>query len=68
MITVRVINIKDCPYYFFNSTTNIKIFYPNLLNINKTSFEKKILTLLFMKFNNLKILIVRIIFILFLIM
>ena len=40
MITIRGINIKDCPYYFFNSMTNTKNFDPNLLNINKASFEK----------------------------
>ena len=40
MITIRGTNIKDCPYYFFNSMANIKKFDPNLLNINKKSFEK----------------------------
>ena len=40
MITIREINVKDCPYYFFNSLTSIKYFDPDLLNINKTSFEK----------------------------
>ena len=41
MITIRGINIKDCPYHFFNSMTNTKNFDPNLLNINKAPFEKK---------------------------
>ena len=40
MKTIEGINIKNRPYYFFNSMTNIKNFDPNLLNINKTSFEK----------------------------
>ena len=48
MITIKVINIKNPPY-FFNSMTNIKKFDPNLSNINKISFEKN--TVLFMKLN-----------------
>ena len=40
MITIRGINIKDCPFYFFTSMTNIKNFNPNFVNVNKTSFEK----------------------------
>ena len=40
MIIIRRINKRDCPYHFFNRMTNFKNFDPNLLNINKTSYEK----------------------------
>ena len=39
MITLRQINIKNRPYYFFNDMINIKDFDPSLLNIDKISFE-----------------------------
>ena len=36
MITIRKINIKNLPCYFFNDMINIKNFDPNLLIIQKT--------------------------------
>ena len=39
MITIKKVNIKNCPY-FFNSMTNVKNVDPNLLSIDKISFEK----------------------------
>ena len=38
MKTLRQVNIKNCPNYFFNSMTNIKNSGVNLLGINQTSF------------------------------
>ena len=38
MKTLKPINIKNCPYYFFNSMTNIKNLDTNLLSINQISF------------------------------
>ena len=67
MRTLKSINIKIRPY-LFNSMTNIKNFDPNVLSIDQVSFEKKILTVLFMSLNISKILIVQILFILFSIM
>ena len=39
MKSIKQINIKNCPYYFFNDRINIKNFDPNLLNIDKISFK-----------------------------
>ena len=39
MVTLRQINIKYRPYYFFNDMINIKHFGPSLLNIDKISFK-----------------------------
>ena len=39
MRTLRQINIKNRPHYFFNDMINIKIFDPNLLSIDKMSFK-----------------------------
>ena len=36
---VKEISIKDETYYFFNDIINIKIFYSNLLKINKKSYK-----------------------------
>ena len=36
---MKQINVKDRPYYIFNDMVNIKNFDPNLLSINKISFE-----------------------------
>ena len=38
MKTLRQVNIKHCPGYFFNSMTNIKNLDTNLLCINQRSF------------------------------
>ena len=38
MKTLKQINIKNCPNYFFNSMTNIKNLGTNLLGINQISF------------------------------
>ena len=38
MKTLRQVNIKNCPNYFFNSMTNIKNLDINLLGINQISF------------------------------
>ena len=35
MGNIKEINIKNRTYYFFDDMTNIKNFYPNLLEINK---------------------------------
>ena len=40
MMTIRKVNIKNCPYFLFNTMTNIKKFDPNLLSIDKISFKK----------------------------
>ena len=37
--TLRQINIKNRPHYFFNSMTNIKNFHPSLVSINQISFK-----------------------------
>ena len=39
MITVRQINRKSRPHYFFNDKINIKDFNPDLLSIDKISFK-----------------------------
>ena len=39
MITLRQINIKNRPHYFFNDMINIKKFDPSLLDIDKISFK-----------------------------
>ena len=39
MITLRQINIKNRPHYFFNDMINIKNFDPNLLSMDKISFK-----------------------------
>ena len=38
MKTLREVNIKNRPNYFFNSMTNIKNFDANLLGINQIAF------------------------------
>ena len=38
MKTLRQVNIKNCPNYFFNSMTSIKNLDTNLLSINQISF------------------------------
>ena len=38
MRTLRHVNIKNRPYFFFNSSTNIKNFDPSLLSIDQVSF------------------------------
>ena len=39
MKNFRQVNIKNRQNYFFNSMTNIENFDPNLLSIDKISFE-----------------------------
>ena len=39
MKTLRRINIKNRPHYFFNSVTNIKKFDPSLVSINQMSLK-----------------------------
>ena len=39
MRTLRQINIKYRPHYFFNDMINIKSFDPSLLDIDKISFK-----------------------------
>ena len=41
MKTLRQVIIKNRPYHFFNSMTNIKTFDPSLLSIDQVSFKKK---------------------------
>ena len=38
METLRQVNIKNCPNYFFNSMTNITGLDTNLLGINQMTF------------------------------
>ena len=38
MKTLRQVNIKNCPNYFFNSMTDIKNLDTNLLGINQITF------------------------------
>ena len=38
-MTVKIINIKNRTYYFFNDMINIKIFDSNLLKIDKKSYK-----------------------------
>ena len=40
MINFKKINSKNCTYYFFHEMINIKNFVPNMLSIDKISFEK----------------------------
>ena len=40
MIIFRQVNIKICPYFFYNSMTNIKNFDPTLLSTDQVSFKK----------------------------
>ena len=40
MKTLRQVNIKNCPNYFFNSMTNIKNLDTNLLGINQMTFTR----------------------------
>ena len=39
MGNVKEINIKNQTYYFSNDMTNIKVFDPNLLKINKKLYK-----------------------------
>ena len=39
MRTLRQINIKNRPHYFFNSMTNIKTFDLKMLRVNEMSFK-----------------------------
>ena len=39
MRTLRQINTKNCPHYFFNGMINIKNLDPNLVSIDKISFK-----------------------------
>ena len=55
MITFKKVNL-NCPYYFFSNMTNMKDFNPNLLRIDKISRWKVLI---------IKILIMKILFILF---
>ena len=36
---VKQINIKNRTYYFYNGMTNIKIFDPNLLKVDRKSYK-----------------------------
>ena len=38
MKTLRQVNIKNCPGYFFNSMINIRNFDTNLLGVNQMTF------------------------------
>ena len=60
MNTIRELNIENRPH-FFNSMTNIKNIDPSLLSITK--YHLKVLMMLFMTLNILKIPIVQILFI-----
>ena len=72
MITLRQINIKNRPHYFFNDMINIKNFDPNLWSIDKISFKSTDAVIYYIEYITMKIiikiLIVQILFILFLIM
>ena len=39
MRSIKKINIKNSPYYFFNGMVDIKSFDPSLLNTDKISFK-----------------------------
>ena len=70
MKTIRQINIKNPPHYFFNDMINIKNFDPSLLNIDKISFKSTDdviyhIEYITVKFWIMKILIVQIPFIFF---
>ena len=39
MKTLRLVNIKNRPHYFFNSMINIKNFDPSSLSIDQISFK-----------------------------
>ena len=39
MLTTKQMNIKNRTYYFYNDLINIKHFDPNLLKLDKKSFE-----------------------------
>ena len=39
MGNIKKINIKNCTYYFFNDTINIKDFDPSLIKIDKKSYK-----------------------------
>ena len=74
MKTLRQINIKGCPHYFFNDMINIKNFDPSLLDIDKISFKSTDDVIYHIEYITMKsleimnILIVQILFILSLIM
>ena len=44
MITIKQINIENCPYYIFNDMINIRNFDPNMLIYAK--YHLKVLILL----------------------
>ena len=52
MKTLRQIDIKNRPHYFFNSTANINNFHPSLLSMIK--YHLKVLMMLFMTLNRLQ--------------
>ena len=47
-------NIENLPYLIFNDMINIKIFDPNLLNINKISFKNTDAVRYNIKYNTMK--------------
>ena len=50
MRNIKQINIKNRTYYFFNDTTNNKVFYSNLLKIDNKSYKTiDTITLVIMK-------------------
>ena len=50
MITFRQASIENRPYYFFNDVINIKNFDPNLLSIDKISFNSTDAAIYYIKY------------------
>ena len=71
MRNIKKISIKNCPYYIFNDMINIKNFDPNLLSTGKISLKNiyaVIYNTNYITILTMKILIVKILSVLFLIM
>ena len=64
----RQVNIKNRQNYFFNSMINIKNFDPNLLSIDQISFRNTDFVIYHIEYITRESLVVKILFILFLIM
>ena len=54
MKTIKVINIKNQPYYIFNDTINTKIFDLNLFNIGKISFKSTNIDIYYIEYITMK--------------
>ena len=65
MGNIKNINIEDCTGCFFNDITDIKNFDSNLLKVGKMSYKK--IVIIALNISILKTLIMKVLFILFLI-